>query len=51
MSQYIRTCLGCISGIIITHLLATILIEPASGITIVLVLLIKEIVNGQSKRS
>ena len=51
MSQYIRTCLGCIAGIIITNLFTSIVIETASGITIVLVLLVKEIVNGQSKRS
>ena len=48
MSQYIRTCLGCIAGIVITYLLASIVIKTASSITIVLILLVEEIVHGQS---
>ena len=48
MSQYICTRLGSIAGIIVTYLLATIVIESASSITVVLILLVEEIVHGQS---
>ena len=48
MPQYIRTRLGSIAGIVIPYLLAPIVIETASGITIVLILLVEEIVHGQS---
>ena len=46
MSQYIRTCLCRIASIIISNLLTIFIIETAPSISIVLVFLIKEIVNG-----
>ena len=47
MSQYIGTRLCRITGIIVSYLLTTVVIETTSGITVVLVLLVENIVHGQ----
>ena len=48
MSKEIRSCLGCITCIVITHTLVTVVTESAAGISVVLIFLIEEIVDRAS---
>ena len=46
MRQEVGTCLCSIAGIVVTHLLIAIVIETPTGITIVFVLLVEEVIDG-----
>ena len=48
MSQYIGTRLCRITSIIVSYLLTTIVIETTSGITVVLVLVVEQVVHCYS---
>ena len=51
MSQYIRSCLGGIAGIIVTDFLSVVHVEATSCIAIVLVLLIEQVIDGHADGS
>ena len=46
MRQKVGTCLCSIAGIVVTHLLIAIVIETTTGITIVFVLFVEEVIDG-----